>query len=275
MVYETTRHLGPQNGKFSGNRRKIALLAGVFLLAIVVGSCRKHDAPREATQVRPVSEAIAEAEKLYSGRKDLIKVRQGLIVLRQAQVADPSNYELAWRLAKFDYYLGSHSSDSAEQEKTFRDGIEAGKLAVQLQDEKPEGHFWLGANYGGYAEISTLAGLTEIDDIKHEMETVIKLDEGYEGGSAYLVLGEVYLESPRILGGDVQKAIQNFERGLKIDSNNAQLHLNLAKAYLEVNRKADAQKQIDTLLTMKADPGYEPELEEAVDKARELQEKLK
>jgi len=31
--------------------------------------------------------------------------------------------------------------------------------AVQLQNEKPDGHFWLGANYGGAAEHSTIQGL--------------------------------------------------------------------------------------------------------------------
>jgi hypothetical protein len=60
-----------------------------------------------------------------------------------------------------------------------------------------------------------------------------------------------------------------------LDSTNAQLHLNLAKAYLEMNRKADARKQIETVLTMKAEPGYEPELDEAVTEARKLAETIK
>ena len=87
-----------------------------------------------------------------------MKVRQAIVALRQVQADDPTNYDIAWRLAEFDYFLGSHSSDSGEKDKSFREGIEAGKLAVKLQDGKPEGHFWLGANYGGSAEMSTLAG---------------------------------------------------------------------------------------------------------------------
>lgn len=212
---------------------------------------------------------------LYSGREDLTKIRQALVVLRQAQATEPTNYELAWRLAKFNYYLGSHSPNDAEREKAYRDGIEAGKLAVKLQDGKPDGHFWLGANYGGVAEISTLAGLSEIDDIKREMETVLKLDEGYQSGSAYMVLGQVYLESPRILGGDAQKAVQYLEKGLKFGPDNALLREHLAEAYAEVHRNDDARKQIEALLAMKPTPGYEAEYKEAVAEARKLQEKLK
>jgi tetratricopeptide (TPR) repeat protein len=225
--------------------------------------------------VRPAAEAIAEAEGLYTGRADLVKVRQGIVVLRQAQAEDQANYDLAWRLAKFNYYLGAHSPNTGERDKAFHDGIEAGKLAVQLQDGKPDGHFWLGANYGGSAKESMLAGLTEFDDIKREMETVLKLDEGYQAGSAYLGLGQLYLKAPGLLGGDTQKAIQYLEKGLRLAPNNALLRAELAGAYAEAHRNDEARKQIDALLAMKPAPGYEPEHNEAVAQVQKLQEKIK
>ena len=225
--------------------------------------------------MRPSSEAIAEADRLYQGRADLMKVRQAIVTLRQAQADDPTNYDIAWRLAEFNYFLGSHSSDSGEQDKAFREGIEAGKLAVKLLDGRPEGHFWLGANYGGTAEKSTLAGLSEVEDIKREMETVIKLDEKYQDGSAYMVLGQVYLESPTLLGGDTQKAVSYLEKGLRLGPDNELMRLRLAEAYAQAHRNEDARKQIDTLLAMKPAPGYEAEYNEAVEGARKLKEQLK
>ncbi|HMH44572.1 MAG TPA: hypothetical protein VK557_13860, partial [Pyrinomonadaceae bacterium] len=176
---------------------KTAAITGIALVVLNGMGCRKAaTATADHVAVRPSAEAIAEADQYYAQRADLVKVCQALVSLRQAQADDPANYELAWRMAKFDYYLGAHTPESNEQEKAYREGIEAGKLAVRLQDGKPEGHFWLGANYGGNAQISTLAGLGELDDIKQEMETVLKIDEGFQSGSAYMVLGQVYLESP-------------------------------------------------------------------------------
>src|SRR6266849_5958599 len=219
--------------------RDSAEIAGklTILLVCVCGligsvSCRKGAVVvSDRASVRPVAEAIAEADQLYSGRADLVKVRQAIVALRQAQADAPTNYKLAWRLAKFDYYLGAHSPDSNEQTKAFREGIEAGKLAAKLEPAKADGHFWLGANHGGSAEISTLAGLGEIDDIKEEMETVIKIDEVYQSGSAYMVLGQVYLESPKLLGGSTQKAIEYLEKGLKVGPDNELLRVHLAEAY--------------------------------------------
>jgi tetratricopeptide (TPR) repeat protein len=258
------------------NGRKIGLLLVVTAVSVAGISCRKTASMTEnLPATRPAAEVLAEADQLYKGRPDLVKVRQGIAALRQAQAEDQANYELAWRLAMFDYYLGAHTPESTERDKAFRNGIENGKLAVKLQDGKPEGHFWLGANYGGSAKASVLAGLSEFDDIKLEMETVIKLNESYHSGSAYMALGQLYLEAPRFLGGDTQKAIQYLEKGSRLGPENALLRANLADAYAEAHRNEDARKEIDAVLAMKPSPGFEAEQEEALAQVRKLQEKIK
>src|SRR5438093_451047 len=125
---------------FHKNGGKLGLLVLGIAVAAAGVSCRKAaTAPGDREAVRPVAEVIAEADQLYAGRTNLVKVRQGVVTLRQAQVEDQSNYDLAWRLAKFNYYLGAHTPDSTEQDKSFHDGIEAGLLAVKLQNNKPDG----------------------------------------------------------------------------------------------------------------------------------------
>ena len=271
----------PYNSGYCGaesneNAAKLGFLIVLIAVATSGISCGKAaTAPAEPGDSRPATEAIAEADQLYVGRADLVKVRQGVLALRGAQAEDQANYDLAWRLAKFNYYLGSHTPETTERDKAFHDGIEAGKLAVKLQDGKPEGHFWLGANYGGSAKNSMLAGLSDFDDIKREMETVVKLDESYQTGSAYMALGQLYLEAPRLLGGDTQKAIEYLEKGLRVGPTNATLRGHLAEAYVAAHRNDDARKQIDALLAMKPAPGYEPEYEEAVASVKKLQEKMK
>jgi tetratricopeptide (TPR) repeat protein len=260
------------------NWKLIAVLL-LFQLILVGGlSCRSS--PEEAERGGFPSdktlavEKIAEADLLYGQREDLSKVRLGIAVMRQARIADYGNYEAAWKLARASYYLGAHTTDERERDDAFREGVDAGKIAVQLDSGKPEGHFWLGANYGGAAEHSTLAGLSTVEDIRREMEAVLKIDEQFQGGSAHLALGQLYLQAPRLLGGDYQKAIEHLEKGLKFGNNNAMMRLRLAEAYVETNRAADARKQIDMILKMTPDADYIPEYKEAVDKAKKLLEKI-
>lgn len=267
---------GPQRWAQYKNGRNLAIVALGILLTQGLISCRKAEAPTvDAAATRAISEILAEADQAYAGRPDLNRVRAALLALRQGQADYAGDYELAWRLAKYNYYLGSHSPDSTEQDKAFHDGIAAGQAAVKAQENKPDGHFWLGANHGGTAKNSMLSGLSEIDEIKREMEIVIKLDEGFQSGSAYMVLGQVYLESPKLLGGDVQKAIEYLEKGMKLGPDNALIRWHLADAYAQVHRDEDARKQIEALMAMKPTPGYEPEYDEAVEGAKKVQEKIK
>ncbi len=201
-------------------------------------------------------------------------LREGIVALRRATTKDPGNYEATWQLAKFNYYLATHTQDDKERDQAFQNGIEAGQTAVALQSDKPDGHFWLGANYGGAAEKSRIQGLATVDDIQNEMNTVLRLDESYQNGSAYMVLGLVYLHAPGIVGGDPSKAVEMMEKGLRFGEPNAFLHLHLAEAYAKVGRTEDARKHLNFILSMKPDQDYLPEYKEASVGAQKLLDQI-
>lgn len=244
------------------------------LFSLLVSACGGNSSAPVAqpTETVPAAELIQQADKLYEQRADLARVREGLALLRRARTAEFQNYEAAWRLAKFAYYLGAHTKDEDESEKAFREGVEAGEDAVRLQEGKPDGHFWLGANMGGRAQSSSLSGLADAEDIRRQMEAVIRLDEKYEWGSAYMVLGQVELELPRLMGGDPEAGVKHLEKGLQFGEDNSLLRLRLAEAYLATGRKDDARKALDFLMKMKPNPKYVPEHTEATEEAKKLLE---
>jgi tetratricopeptide (TPR) repeat protein len=246
----------------------LSLIVPVLLLALA--GCRSQHADSEVrVETVSVTDLVAQADRLYAQREDLARVREGIALLRRARTADQNSYDVAWRIAQLDYYLGAHTKDRAERDTAFEEGIEAGKRAVALQDNRPEGHFWLGANHGGVAQTSLLGGLAEIDDIREQMKAVLRTDEGYQSGSAYMVLGQVELEAGRMMGDPVQ-AVEYLEKGLKLGPNNALLRLRLAQAYIRVNRKDDARKQLDAIIKMAPEANYLPEHKEAVMEARKI-----
>jgi len=254
-------------------------VAFTLILVLIAGaSCRRAPSDEagavDSGDAQTAMERIGEADRLYAQRGDLAKARQALSLLRQARTADSGSYEATWKLARAAYFLGSHSTEE-EGEEMFREGIEAGKIAVALLDGRPEGHFWLGANYGGSAELSTLASLANVEDIRREMEAVIKIDETFQSGSAYMALGQLYLQAPRVLGGDTAQALEYLTKGIRIGPDNALMRLHLAEAYYEAGREGEARKQIEILLAMTPSPDYLPEHADAVEGAKKLLEKLK
>jgi len=256
-------------------RRCIICTVSLGLL-LFAASCNEGGPPDESPVVDRASaaEEITQADQLYGQRDDLMQLRRGIVALRQAITKDSGSYEAAWKLSKFNYYLAMHTGDTKERDEALRAGIDAGKTAVQLQNEKPDGHFWLGANYGGAAEHSTVQGLATVNDIRNEMETVLRLDQGYQNGSAYMVLGLVYLNAPGIVGGDPKKAVEEMEKGLPFGEPNAFLHLHLAEAYKKVERNDDARRELKKILDMTPDPNYLPEYKEASEDARKLLDQI-
>jgi len=103
------------------------------LLIAGMGLCCGKQAPDtgktgDSSDKAVAGQKILEADQLYAQREDLSKVRLGVALLRQARIADYGNYEAAWKLAKFDYYLGAHTSDERERDTAFREGIDSGRL---------------------------------------------------------------------------------------------------------------------------------------------------
>jgi len=267
--------------KVNKSRQKMRLLmtASACLAVVFAGvSCNRGTTPNQlatdGSDAKAAADRIAEAEGLYAGREDLNKARVAVAALRQARTADYANYEAAWKLARAAFYVGDHTDNDSERDDLFREGIDAGKAAITLQPNKPDGHFWLGACYGGSAAHSTLANLSSFNDIKREMEAVLKIDESYEGYSTYLGLGRLYLEAPRVLGGDSKQAIEYLEKGLKLNPNNTMMRAELAQAYAANNRNADAKKQIETIMSATPNPKYAAEHKDALAKAQKLQQRL-
>src|ERR1043166_2679160 len=160
------------------------LSLGVIVVQIFTISCHKQQSTAPGTidagDEKMAASKIADGDQLYAAREDMMRARVAVATFRQAVTADYGNYEAAWKLSRACFYVGDHTDNDNEAEDMFRTGIEAGKAAVKLKGDGPEGHFWLGANYGGNAQRSTLASLATVPDIRTEMETVIKLDEKYQ-----------------------------------------------------------------------------------------------
>ena len=258
--------------------RSALLFAAAASMVFSVVGCnpRGGEAPAATgpADAKIAAEKVVEAEPLYEARDDMAKARLAVTTLRQAHTLDYGNYEAAWKLSRAAFFVADRTDNDSERDDMFREGTEAGRAAVQLQPEKPDGHFWLGANYGGTASHSTLANLSSFNDIKTEMEKVLKLDESYEGYSAYLGLGRLYLHAPKVLGGDTGKAIDYLEKGLKLNPNNAVMRYDLAEAYEANNRDGEAKKQVEMILASAPDPKYVAEHKDAINKSKKLMAKI-
>ncbi len=187
---------------------------------------------------------LAEIDGLATHGADHARELDGVKIVEGALAEAPADYELLWRASRANFFAG-RSAPQKERLMYYQRGIDIGKRAVAANPGSVEGHFWLGASYGGYCEEK--GGLTAFRSVKYvraEMDSVIRINDAYEDASAYTALGEIDWQLPGLFGGNVKRAIATLERGLKVAPHNPELKLALANSYLEVKRKEDALAQL-------------------------------
>jgi tetratricopeptide (TPR) repeat protein len=207
---------------------------------------------------------------LYAGREDLGKAREAAAIWADRLAKDPKDFETAWKLARARYWLGGHAPE-AERKALLEQGISAGRAAVTIDPNRPEGHFWIAANMGALAEsFGMRQGLKYRGEIKNTLLTVLKIDPAFQKGSADRALGRWYFKVPGLFGGSDQKSEEHLRKSLTYDPNSTASLFFLAETLLSRGRRDEARAELKKVIDAPLDPDWAPEDRDFKQKAEKL-----
>ncbi len=219
-------------------------------------------------------EMIAQADELYNEMKDMETAEKAIELYRQALGVSEDKYEPYWKIARIQYYVGTHTAEKKDKKTIFSLGMYHAKKAVDLQPEKPDGHYWHGVNSGKYGEVKgVMKSLKLVKPIKKSMFKIIELDRGYEDGGADRVLGRVFFKVPGIAGGSKDKSLEHLEKSKELGPEDPVTRVYLAETYLKKDRVDDARAELEYVLNMPDDPRWVSGVTEAKKDAQELLKK--
>jgi tetratricopeptide (TPR) repeat protein len=214
--------------------------------------------------------ATGDPDALYAAREDLSSARRAAAIWADRLQRDPRDFESAWKLARARYWLGGHAPQD-ERKALLEDGIRAGRAAVAVSPDRPEGHFWIAANMGALAESFGLRqGLKYRGAIREELQIVLKLDPAFQQGSADRALGRWYYKVPGLFGGSKKKSEEHLRRSLTYNPNSSSSLFFLAETLVALDREDEAKRTLQQLLDAPVDPAWAPEDREFKAKARTL-----
>lgn len=215
-------------------------------------------------------EQLEDPDRLYAGRANPASAERAADLWDMRLAGSRDDFEAAWKLARACYWLGGHVA-RADQRRQYERGVDAGRRAVAIEPNRPEGYFWMAANMGALAESFGLRqGLRYRGAIKDALETVLRIDPPFQGGSADRALGRWYFRVPGLFGGSRQKSVEHLQRSLGYNPQSIASHYFLAETFLEMNRRADARRELQQVLDAPLDPQWTPEDQEFKAKARAL-----
>jgi len=213
-------------------------------------------------------------DALYKQRENIASAQQAEAAWADRLAKDAKDFESAWKLARARYWLGGHAAD-ARRKAYLEGGIAAGRAAVAIAPNKPEGHFWIAANMGALAEsFGMRQGLKYRGDIKEALETVLRLDPAYLQGSADRALGRWYFKVPGLFGGSDKQSEVHLRKSLTYAPNSAASLYFLAETLIALKKKDEARAVLQKLLDAPVDPDWAPEDREFKEKGRGLLEKI-
>jgi tetratricopeptide (TPR) repeat protein len=231
--------------------------------------------PRTLAPTRFTEADQEDPDALYLDRAKLASATRAASIWADRLAKDPRDFESAWKLARAQYWLGTNGLPERDSKTALDAGITAGRKAAEIAPSRPEGHFWMAANMGALAEsFGMRQGIRYRGPIKQELETVLKIDPAFLDGSADRALGRWYYKVPGLFGGDTKKSEQHLRKALSYNPNSVITRLFLAETLLELDRTAEARKELDAAIAAPSDPEWAPEDERFKAQAKDLLAKI-
>jgi tetratricopeptide (TPR) repeat protein len=251
-------------------------LGGVGATSLYAMESRGFRLPPTPGALRRTAVALAKAgqaedpDALYKQRENIAAAQRAEQIWAERLAKNPKDFEAAWKLARARYWLGTHAPEKSRRQH-LEAGIVAGRTAIALEPNRPEGHFWVAANMGALAESFGLRqGLKYRGDIKNELETVLRLDPAFQQGSADRALGRWYFKVPGLFGGSNKKSEEHLRKSLTYNPNSTASLYFLAETLIAEGKKDEARATLEKLLAAPIDPEWAPEDREFRQKGTQL-----
>jgi len=221
-------------------RRHLTVLA-VTLVALLIGTPGAHGRSPLVGQLNTV------ATRYHEDPARLDTLREGL---EQAVRDDPDAANFT-ALSRVCFIWGDVRARSEEDKlAAYERGREAGRRAVELEPKAFLGHLWYAINTARWGQTKgVVRSLFLLPTVREEIRVLLEL--AADVPAVYALAGNVDLEVPGPLGGDIDRAEAEFRRGLQLDPSFTGLRVGLAKVLVKKGRLPEARRELQAVLDEK------------------------
>jgi tetratricopeptide (TPR) repeat protein len=195
--------------------------------------------------------SLAEVDALYSKRLEGGNAAKALEGYENAVKENPTSVEALWKASRAAWWVGDNLTDRKEKMARFQRGIDLAQAAVKADPNSADAHYWLSANYGSFGETKgILKSLFLVKPIRHELNEVNRIDDKFQGGAGYRILGIVDYKVPGFAGGSKKRALEGLKKSLAMDPKSPFTRYYLAEYYSVIGDKTKSREQLDILDTL-------------------------
>ncbi len=197
-----------------------------------------------------IQEKLLRVDYLYENRHtEENSLEESKLLLKEVLNEDSKNEAALWKFARFYYTYGDQSTDKDEKIDFYEKGKELSEKLIKINDNNPEGHFWLGVNHGRIGQQrGVMKSLSLVPTIRREFEKTLELNPEYTGAMDGLAV--LYYELPGLFGGNLDRSLEFLNKALDIDPNYSILYIDLAKVYIKKREYKIAEDYLNKMLEL-------------------------
>ena len=220
-------------------KRGLAVIAGISM--VIAGAGLAH------ARSPLVGQLNSAATRYHEDPTRLDTLREGL---EQAVRDDPDAANFT-ALSRVCFLWGDvRAKNDDEKLAVYERGRQAGQRAVELDPKQFLGHLWYAINTARWGQTKgVVRSLFLLPTVRAEIRTLLELAP--DVAAVYALAGNVDLEVPGPLGGDLDRAEAEFRKGLALDAEFTGLRLGLAKVLIKKNAVAEARRELQAVLDAK------------------------
>ena len=192
----------------------------------------------------PVTEAWEAVQNYHEDLTRIDRARDRL----ESEVARTPTLDALLLLAWAHLAWADHRAHTTEAKLTsYARGRDVARRAIELAPQSPDAHLWYAANLGRWAVTKgKLRAAFLLSTLKEEIQTVLALDPNHVPGLS--LAGSIFLETPRLLGGDVSRAEGYLRKALTLDPRFTRARVELARCLIERRRYDDAREELKRVI---------------------------
>jgi tetratricopeptide (TPR) repeat protein len=224
-----------------------------------------------AAAMTPADSARALVARWHEDPANIDKARD----LLEAALAKDRQVDTMVMLS-FVYFMVGDNRAKTDEEKlaAYDKGREIGKRAVELAPRNAEAHVWYGINTGRWGQVKgIMRSLFLLPTVREEIDASLALDP--KNLRALVLQGNVFLEVPRLAGGDREKAEASFRKAVEIDPHFTNARIDLARVHIINGKYAEARRELQKVLDEKTPQNVADWTVKDAPRARQLLESIK
>lgn len=139
------------------------------------------------------------------------------------------------------------ATSAADKLAAYERGRELGRRAVERAPDSHDAHLWYAINTGRWGQTKGIfRSLFLLPTVQEEIDVLLTLDP--RSPRAHAFAGNVFLELPRVAGGDPSRAEAHFRTALEVDPRFTVARVGLARVHIAAGRYAEARRELQCVI---------------------------